>query len=201
MRRGHTSAIGSENALPMVDAGSRSSDGTPPWARMSIRRRQSRHAAVRGPQVWQRFDVIEAAFATEQHGPCWASAIAWELLDLLHDHEGAVAARDPVAALAAIVESGYDRGVCIEDLARDLGIDRSTLFRRFRATYGCSPREWLMQVRLERARDLLLRGELTVAEVASRSGFHDARGFARAFHVRYGSTPGVLRRQRKLSVK
>lgn len=160
-----------------------------------------RHAAVRGPQMWQRFDAIEAAFTTERHGPCWASAVAWELLDLLHDHDGAVSVRDPVAALARIVEAGYDRGVRIEDLARDLGIDRSTLFRRFRASYGCSPRQWLMQVRLERARDLLLRGELTVADVANRSGFHDARGFARAFHARYGSPPGALRRQRKLSVK
>lgn len=158
-----------------------------------------RHGVVTGPQLWQRFDAIEAAFTTEQHGPCWASAAAWELLDLLHAPYATTAARDPVAALARIVEAGYDRGLRIEDLAGDLGIDRSTLFRRFRASYGCSPREWLMQVRLDRARDLLLRGESTVAEVAGRSGFSDARGFTRAFSQRFGATPGAIRRQRKPS--
>ncbi len=163
--------------------------------------RRVHQAAITSPEFWQWADATEASLTSERHGANFLCAAAWQVLDLFEDQRVTVHARDPVAALARIVESGYDRGLRIEDLARDIGVDRSTLFRRFREAYGCSPRDWLLRVRLDRARDLLLRGELTVAEVATRCDFSDARGFTRAFTARFDTSPGQMRGQRKLRVK
>jgi transcriptional regulator GlxA family with amidase domain len=48
----------------------------------------------------------------------------------------------------------------------------------------------LQQVRLDRARELLRRGEGTVTAVASACGYDDHRAFARAYRARHGVNPG-----------
>ena len=54
---------------------------------------------------------------------------------------------------------------------------------------GMHPREYLEMLRLEAAKDLLLRG-VSVAETASKVGYAHTRTFARAFLRLYGITPG-----------
>jgi len=152
------------------------------------RQRMQRHIAT--PALWRLLDEIEATFLRGGHGSARSVAAAWSLCAEMEGSANTHESIDPIRAIAAIVESGYDRGLRIEDLARDLGIDRSTLFRRFRDRYGCSPKSWLQGLRLDRAKALLASGDLTVAEVGRRCGFEDARNFTRAYVDHFGGTPG-----------
>jgi AraC-like DNA-binding protein len=63
------------------------------------------------------------------------------------------------------------------------------LRHRFRAAFGCSPRDALMRLRMDRAKRLLLDRSLSVAEVAARVGYARQHEFARAFHREVGCTP------------
>lgn len=152
------------------------------------------HFQIANPRFWQLCDALELAFTQPSHGQLEATAAAWNLLHSLDVQQHQPQIIDPIVALASIVESGYDRGLRVEELAADLGMDRSTLFRRFRAKYGCAPQQWLMRIRLDRAYALLRKGDMTVAQVAERCGFSDARGFSRAFHGAYQQPPGAVRR-------
>lgn len=80
------------------------------------------------------------------------------------------------------------------DLAREAGVHPGHLARAFRRYFGCTAGDYLREHRLERARDLLRRGDEPLAAVALRCGFADQSHLGRAFKRRYGVSPGAFRR-------
>ena len=78
----------------------------------------------------------------------------------------------------------------VNGLAREAGMSRSAFFESFKSALGCSPMEYARAWRLAVARDLLMRGELTNAEIAHRVGYGSASAFAMAFLRNEGISPG-----------
>lgn len=87
-----------------------------------------------------------------------------------------------------------DQRIALElpTLARSLGLSARTLSRRLQEEQTSLP-ELQAAVRIERARDLLASGRLSVAEVAYAVGYHDAGSFARAFKRATGASPSAAR--------
>lgn len=81
------------------------------------------------------------------------------------------------------------------ELAAELGVHRTTLFRVFSAGEGLAPSDYLRRLRLQESMRLLRETRLPVAEVAARSGFLDPNYFARALRQATGFTPLAMRRQ------
>lgn len=69
------------------------------------------------------------------------------------------------------------------------------LTRTFRQRMGCSPRAYLTQVRLARARSLLMDSDHPIAEIAAMVGYRDAHFFSRHFHRHHGRPPSSFRRK------
>ncbi|WP_072819574.1 helix-turn-helix domain-containing protein [Bradyrhizobium erythrophlei] len=67
----------------------------------------------------------------------------------------------------------------------------------FRQSTGYPPHRWLLQRRIERAQDLLLNSDKTLAEIARCCGFFDPSHLTRAFSQTVGSSPGLWRRSRR----
>jgi AraC-like DNA-binding protein len=151
---------------------------------------------IAGPALWRLCDEAEAAFAAEACSPFLAPGLAYRLAEALAPGGSGSPSADPAAALRLVIDAGYDGDLTIGGAAGRLGVDRSTLFRRFRSAYGYGPRAYLRQVRLERARDLLRRGGGTVTAIAEACGYDDHRAFARAYKGRYGVNPSGERRGR-----
>lgn len=84
----------------------------------------------------------------------------------------------------------------VDDLAREHGAGASTFRRSFKTATGLSPREWAINARLERARDLLTGSDLAVGEIAERLGYRDVYFFSRQFRQRTGLAPLAYRRSR-----
>jgi len=80
------------------------------------------------------------------------------------------------------------------DLARLVGLSRAEFFLRFSKTMRMTPNRYLQTIRIERAKELLRRPELTLAEVALASGFADQSHMTRAFRRFAGTTPASFRR-------
>jgi AraC-like DNA-binding protein len=88
-----------------------------------------------------------------------------------------------------------DPELCIEELARELGLSHRTLNRLF-ASDGTTAVRWLWSRRLERSRGSLAEGRArSVTEVALSCGFSDVSHFSRAFRRTYGVSPRSLLRQ------
>jgi transcriptional regulator GlxA family with amidase domain len=68
-----------------------------------------------------------------------------------------------------------------------------TLTRRFRAETGLSPTRWLLEQRVQRARELLETTDLPITAVAHRCGFASPLALREQFARRTGTTPGRYR--------
>jgi AraC family transcriptional regulator len=60
-----------------------------------------------------------------------------------------------------------------------------------------TPHEWLQTCRVERAKDMMMAADLSLAEVALACGFADQSHFTRIFTRKTGSTPGAWKRLRR----
>ncbi len=63
----------------------------------------------------------------------------------------------------------------------------------FRKAFGCSPREMILRLKIQRAQKLLSETGLSIKEIASRCGYVRQHEFARAFHQRVGLAPSRWR--------
>jgi AraC-like DNA-binding protein len=78
----------------------------------------------------------------------------------------------------------------LADIARECGVSPFQLIRAFHAAFGVPPHAWLMQVRLRRARAMMVHGE-SITTAAFGCGFVDQSHLTRVFKRYYGMTPGA----------
>lgn len=84
--------------------------------------------------------------------------------------------------------------------AADLAnLSERTLSRRFSRATGVSPRDFIVEMRMERASDLLARSRLPIEEVGARVGYSDRATFSKAFQRRAGLSPSTYRRRLQAS--
>lgn len=99
----------------------------------------------------------------------------------------------------ALIELRYAEPLKIGDLAALAFLSTGRFTEVFRAEVGCSPRDYLGQVRIQAAKSLLLETDLTVSTIAARTGFPDPSYFTRFFHQQVGLTPSEFRGDRALA--
>lgn len=85
----------------------------------------------------------------------------------------------------------------IEELAREAGLSPAHFMRAFRESVGSAPHQYLVSLRLERARRMLDTPDAALSEVALTTGFADQAHFTRVFKRRFGVTPGAVVRARR----
>lgn len=97
--------------------------------------------------------------------------------------------RPEVAAVIRAVLDNLGDEHRIDLLASRVGLSSSQLARIFRAQTGESIHQYILRVRLEKARELLATGDLTVAAVAKNLGFYDHTHLARSYKKAFGHAP------------
>lgn len=139
-------------------------------------------------------------------GETRAAAVAYELLSEAHAAANPRVAETGSAApsnddgeefsarcLAVIHANWADPGFGIDQLAAALGMHRSVLSRRFHATLGLAPSEYLARWRVQNALSRLKETATPIQEIASDCGWEDANYFARCIRKATGQSPRQFR--------
>src|SRR3954470_20344046 len=92
-----------------------------------------------------------------------------------------------------LIDRAYDRPLDVPALARAALMSPGHFSRQFRATYGETPYSYLMTRRIERAKALLRRGDLSVTEVCMAVGCTSLGSFSARFTDLVGETPTAYR--------
>jgi len=93
----------------------------------------------------------------------------------------------------AIIRENSCKGLTVDELIQALPIARSTFEKRYQALTGSTPAAEIRNIRIEKARQLLLTSKKTIDEIALDIGFNDARPFVVFFKREVGQTPGEFR--------
>ena len=96
--------------------------------------------------------------------------------------------------LMAVIEKRIsDENLKIDEIAEAVGLGRTVFYEKIRELVGVSPSDFLKQVRMQRACQLLAKSRLSIAEVAYAIGFTDPKYFAKCFKKDTGMTPTEYR--------
>ncbi|HET8726629.1 MAG TPA: AraC family transcriptional regulator [Alphaproteobacteria bacterium] len=100
----------------------------------------------------------------------------------------------PVVRAIELIIRDYAEPITVADLGRAAGLSVSRLHESFRRATGRTPAEYLCDVRLDRAEDLLRTTDLPIAEIALLTGYSDQTALTRSLRRRRGTTPAAVRR-------
>ena len=92
-----------------------------------------------------------------------------------------------------LMDREYDQPLDVDVLARTALMSTAHFSRQFRAAYGETPYAYLMTRRIERAKALLRRGDLSVTEVCMAVGCSSLGSFSARFTQLSGETPTAYR--------
>ncbi|WP_327350760.1 helix-turn-helix domain-containing protein [Streptomyces sp. NBC_01304] len=99
----------------------------------------------------------------------------------------------PLGPLLPWVMARLDRPLTVEDLARRANMSSRHLARHFHATTGTTPLRWLLNQRIQRARELLETTDDSVDAIATATGMGTATTLRRHFHRTVGVSPVTYR--------
>ncbi|WP_344699840.1 GlxA family transcriptional regulator [Sphingomonas limnosediminicola] len=83
----------------------------------------------------------------------------------------------------------------VSEMAREAGLEERTFLRRFKGATGLKPTEYVQQLRIGKARELLQFTRRPVDQIAWSVGYEDPAAFRRLFRRLIGITPGEYRRR------
>lgn len=95
-----------------------------------------------------------------------------------------------------LMEANIDEPLSLVDISGYVGLSRRQIERLFRTGLGMSPARYYLEIRLDRARHLLLQSNMPIVDVAIACGFVSASHFSKCFREMYGTSPAAARLER-----
>lgn len=143
-------------------------------------------------------ELIETVKASLPGYPQQIAGIALRILGLVSDishHQGY--GGDPVGKLIAkakfIIQESFENTLDMEKLAKELPMGYSSFRKAFKQITGESPNQYHLNLRLNRAKDLLNTTLLNINEVADQTGFESVFYFSKLFKKKNGVSPKYYR--------
>ena len=147
----------------------------------------------------ERLDETADIFKSGNHSVFFPIQAAWNIIDALEKDIGvslSFVSSDNIAELCRIlIENKPDSFSSVNDLAEHFKVDRSTIFRIFKASFNISPKEYIEKVRFEKACQLLSISEMKIKEISNICGYENQCYFSAAFQKRFGISPSQWRQK------
>lgn len=120
------------------------------------------------------------------------------LMGLVYSAQQAQPAHDAqntnaIETAIARIQNEFARNLNMKLFARELGVSYSWFRHTFAAHTGLSPHQYLLELRLVRARNLLAESEFSIKEIATQTGFDDEFYFSRLFRQKLNLSPSQWR--------
>jgi AraC family transcriptional regulator len=101
-----------------------------------------------------------------------------------------------ILEVQAFLAENLDRDVDLRAIAHEASLSPYYFTRQFTAFVGVPPYRYLIGLRIQRAKELLLDSEFTVTQICHRVGFNSLSHFTTTFRQHTGTSPSAYRRRR-----
>ncbi len=103
-----------------------------------------------------------------------------------------------ISEFTSIIESNLsNEDLSVDDIYKGLGISKIQLYRKTKALLGFSVNDYILSVRLQKAKYLLMNEDLTISEVAYKVGFSSQAYFSTVFKSKFSVTPSEFKESSK----
>lgn len=94
------------------------------------------------------------------------------------------------------IEKNYDKRINVETLAEHLNINSKYLWRLFHMYLNVSPVKYIMNIKVEKACELMINSSLSIADISRSVGYDDALQFSKMFKNIKGISPSFYRKNK-----
>ncbi len=99
--------------------------------------------------------------------------------------------------VAQIMEENIEKPLSLDRIARATGLSRRQIERLFRRHLDCVPKRYYLEMRLRRARELLLQTSMPIMDITTSCGFKSPPHFSRCYRNQFGHPPSAERQVTK----
>ena len=128
---------------------------------------------------------------------CKQMELIYRFLSLLWKKKQKFKSHDIADSAKKIIDYNFDRKITIKKIADTMHIDSAYLTRKFTEKYEITPKDYLIEQRIELSKRLLIQTDATVTEIAGSVGYDDPLYFSRIFKCRVGISPIIYREKYK----
>lgn len=150
---------------------------------------------TRGEQVKLFEDIIKSFRSNNASEKLRCNAL---MMQLIHELFRLIYSKkkysDTIRNCIGYLEEHYGENITLEKLGEISGYSHIHIMRLFRKETGQTPHEWLTEIRMNRAKELLSTTEDTVERIAAECGFRSDSHFKILFKKLTGLTPGIYRK-------
>jgi len=101
-------------------------------------------------------------------------------------HEGLI-------KVAQLMDENIEKPLSLDQIAAATGLSRRQIERLFRRYLNCVPKRYYLQIRLRRARELLLQTSMPIIDITTACGFQSPPHFSRCYRAQFGCPPSAER--------
>jgi AraC-like DNA-binding protein len=141
-----------------------------------------------------RLDVISGS----PDGPALGEFVIVQIFQHIfpgRSSEGTSSTNRDIDRVVERIHANLSKPLSLLDLAASTGMSVRHFCRAFRTATGCAPHEFIVKIRVQRARELLQRGDRSLIEVAESVGFSSQAHMATTFRKLLGVTPSHFHRR------
>jgi AraC family transcriptional regulator, glycine betaine-responsive activator len=102
-----------------------------------------------------------------------------------------------VIAVASLMEANIENPLPLEQIARKSGLSRRQIERLFQRHVNCVPKRYYLELRLKRARELLVQTSMPVMAISTACGFKSPPHFSKCYRSHFGRPPTAERPPRR----
>jgi AraC family transcriptional regulator, glycine betaine-responsive activator len=98
--------------------------------------------------------------------------------------------------VAQLMEENIEKPLSLDEIASATGLSRRQIERLFKRHLNCVPKRYYLQMRLRRARELLLQTSMPIIDITTACGFQSPPHFSRCYRAQFGCPPSAERQTR-----
>jgi transcriptional regulator GlxA family with amidase domain len=95
------------------------------------------------------------------------------------------------------MEENIEKPLSLDEIAAATGLSRRQIERLFKRHLNCVPKRYYLQMRLRRARELLLQTSMPIIDITTACGFQSPPHFSRCYRAQFGCPPSAERQSRQ----
>lgn len=138
-------------------------------------------------------EIYDTSLNTDTSSKMKCVSLLYELFSFLMKDAGSTYKSDIISDAQNIIEHNLGGQVSVADLAEKLNINPSYLTRIFKQKLSKSPKEYIIDHKIKRAKELLKYTDVSITDIARSVGFDDPLYFSRLFKKRTNLTPTEYR--------
>lgn len=92
-------------------------------------------------------------------------------------------------SILSYIEAKTTEPLTVEDICHEFFISRSSLQALFKASIGCSPKNYIINLKLEKSKEMILKNQYTISEISYLLGFSSIHYFSRLFKKYFDISP------------